>query len=88
MNLDPKSIIDTRNTYTHLIPETEKSKLSVIELPRDIWNATEKLRILLLCCFLDTIGFSIEEINKMLQDAPIFLPEMYDFDTPWINGDN
>ena len=84
-NLDVKSVIDTRDSYAHLLPDIELSEKKIIESPRDIWVATEKMRILLLCCLLNNMGFSIEEINHRFQAAPLFLPEAYTFSTPWIS---
>lgn len=87
-NMDVKSIIDTRDFYAHLLPDAERANKKIIESPREIWIVTEKMRILLLCCLLNNMGFSIEEINKRFKEAPLFLPEAYTFSTPWIDGEN
>ena len=68
----------------YALPHT--SPFKIIESPRDIWIATEKMRILLLCCLLNNMGFSIEEINNRFKEAPVLLPEAFTFNTPWIDN--
>lgn len=76
LNLDVASIAATRDTYAHLRPEEER-KENELRDPHEIWVATEKLRILLLCCLLDSMGFTIKEIDTNFKTAPIFHPERY-----------
>ena len=86
LHLNIKSVIDTRDSYAHLLPDAERAAKKIIESPRDIWIATEKMRILLLCCLLNNMGFSIEEINNRFKEAPVLLPEAFTFNTPWIDN--
>lgn len=76
LNLDVDSIVATRDTYVHLRPEIEQ-KENELRDAHDIWVATEKLKILLLCCLLDNMGFTIEEIDTNFKAAPILHPEQY-----------
>lgn len=76
LNLDVEAIVATRDTYVHLRPEEER-KMNELHDAHEIWVATEKLRILLLCCLLDNMGFTLEEIDTNFKQAPILHPEQY-----------
>ena len=76
LNLDLEAVVNTRDAYVHLYPESEY-KGNELRDPHDIWVATEKLRILLLCCLLDSLGFSKQEIDTNFKTAPIYNPDLY-----------
>ena len=67
-NIDAKVLTDTRNKYSHLLPDEEKP-LAVKGI--ELYWLTEKCKILLTCCILDLLGLTAEEINLCLQDSPI-----------------
>lgn len=76
LDLDIDTIVDTRNAYTHLFPDNEKSGYEIQDV-HQLWINTEKLRILLLCCILDSMGFTHKEIDINFKTAPILNPEAY-----------
>ncbi|MBQ3738284.1 MAG: hypothetical protein II862_04770 [Bacteroidales bacterium] len=67
-NIDPKVLCDTRNKYSHLYPDDEKS-LAVDG--DELYWLTEKCKILLACCILSMMDLSNEEINLCCEDSPI-----------------
>lgn len=67
-NIDPKVLCDTRNKYSHLYPDDEKS-LAVDG--DELYWLTEKCKILLTCCILNMMGLSNDEINLCCEDSPI-----------------
>ena len=63
-----KVLTDTRNKYSHLYPDEEKS----LALNRDdLYWLTEKCKILLTCCILNMLGLTNKEINLCCEDSPI-----------------
>ncbi len=76
LDLDIEAIVNTRDAYVHLLPESEYKGKELSD-PHDIWVATEKLRILLLCCLMDSLGFTKQEIDTNFKMAPIYNPDMY-----------
>lgn len=61
-NINSLVLTHSRNKFTHLIPDDENS----IKYATDGFNLywlTQKCIILLTCCVLDCIGFSLKEIN-------------------------
>lgn len=79
LNLDIPAVVDTRDAYTHLIPEEEMTGHEMKDA-HQIWVNTEKLRILLYCCLLESMGFTTQEINTNFKTAPIVHPERYQND--------
>ena len=76
LNLDINTIVETRDAYTHLFPDNEKKGCEIQDV-HQLWINTEKLRILLLCCILDSMGFTHREIDTNFKKAPILNPEVY-----------
>lgn len=76
LKLNINVVVETRNAYTHLYPDKEKNDY-VMQNAHQLWVTTEKLRILLLCCLLDNMGFTIKEIDTNFKTAPIINPEQY-----------
>lgn len=67
-HIDPKSLADSRNKYSHLYPDNENS--SAVE-GEDLFLLTEKCKILLTCCILNMMGLTNEEINICCDNSPI-----------------
>lgn len=64
--IDIAAAIDSRNYYSHFMNKSKKPKtLDGAEL----YYITRKLRNLLICCMLTFIGFSHEDINKLLSQS-------------------
>lgn len=63
---DIDSIRDSRHYFSHLLPPGKKEH--VVDGPR-LYDLNHKLRKLLLCCLLNFIGFSNEEINKIFSQS-------------------
>ena len=59
---DIDCIRDSRHYFSHLLPPGKKKH--VVD-GRQLYNLNHKLRKLLLCCLLNFVGFSNEEINKI-----------------------
>ena len=62
-NIDSLVLTHSRNKFTHLIPDDEIS----VQYATDGFNLywlTQKCIILLTCCILDCVGFSLKEINE------------------------
>lgn len=64
-----KCLVDTRDMYSHLIPEEEKPD-AVTDM-EDLFWLTQKCKILLLCCILDFLGLDTSEINSCCNGGPI-----------------
>ena len=67
-HIDPLVLRDTRDKYSHLYPDEEKSKAVEGE---DLYWLTEKCKVLLTCCILNMIGMTNEEINLCCEQSPI-----------------
>jgi len=67
-HIDPDVLTDSRHKYSHLLPDEAKPKAVDGE---DLYDLTEKSKILLVCCILDLLGLSIDEINLCLNASPI-----------------
>lgn len=65
-NLNVQEVVDTRDYFTHFFPRNTKSYLvEGVEL----FELTKKLRLLLICCILDLMGFSKLMINDIIKDS-------------------
>lgn len=66
LDLDIKSVVDSRHYYSHFMHKDDKPhSLDGIEL----YDITHKLRILLICCVLNFIGFNYSQINDILNNS-------------------
>ena len=63
-NIDTEVLTQSRDKYSHLIPDEEKP-LAVTG--QELYDLTIKCKILLTCCILDLLGLNIEEINMCWQ---------------------
>lgn len=67
-HIDPDVLTDSRHKYSHLLPDDVKPNAVGGE---ELYDLTEKCKILLVCCILDLLGLSIDEINLCLNASPI-----------------
>lgn len=67
-HIDPDVLTASRHKYSHLLPDEVKPKAVDGE---ELYDLTEKSKILLVCCILDLLGLSIDEINLCLNASPI-----------------
>lgn len=63
---DMKMIHDTRDFYSHLLPEGKKKHVAS---ERELECLTFKLRKLLLCCILNFVGFDNSEIDNIFRKS-------------------
>lgn len=63
---DIPSIRDTRNHLSHLLPSGKKK---YVLHGKELYNLNHKLRKLLICCVLNLIGFSNEEMNNLFDHS-------------------
>ena len=65
-NSDIDCICDSRHYYSHLLPNGKKKH--VVD-GMELYNLNHKLRKLLLCCILQCVGFSNEEMNNIFSKS-------------------
>jgi hypothetical protein len=68
IDLNMEQVVDSRDYFSHFFQRSEKTNI-VDGL--ELFELTKKLRLLLICCVLDLVGFSkqkIDEITKMNSD--------------------
>ena len=70
INIDTEVLTQSRDKYSHLIPDEEKP---LAASGQELYYLTLKCKILLTCCILDLLGLSIEEINYCCQNSTILL---------------
>ena len=68
-DIDIVEIIQTRDYYTHLLPDGTKEK-AITDSENLLW-LTAKCKILLLCCILDYMGMTPEEIDTCCNESPV-----------------
>lgn len=69
-NIDSEVLRQTRDKYSHLIPD-EDPKLQRAVDDKDLCILTKKSIILLTCCILHYIGMSIEDTNDCMESSRI-----------------
>lgn len=57
-------VVNTRDYYSHFF---EKDNRPIIEEGLELFRVTEKLRMLLICCVLDLVGFNQKKINEIIE---------------------
>lgn len=65
LNIDVEAIVDSRHFYSHFLKRDKKPKKLDGE---ELYSATQKLRILLICCIMSFIGFSHEDIDSIMNN--------------------
>lgn len=68
--IQPEVLADTRNKYSHLAPDDEEWQNAVSSV-NELRGQTTKAQILLICCLLNSIGLSIDEINTCFNGADL-----------------
>ncbi|MBA4408686.1 MAG: hypothetical protein Q8S54_05325 [Bacteroidota bacterium] len=67
--MDVQVVVNTRDYYSHFF-ETDKKVF--IKESIELFRLTEKLRLLLICCILDLIGFNKQKINEIVNKHNLF----------------
>lgn len=67
LQLDLEVLTQTRDHYTHLIPDGEKPK--AIRDMNKLYSLTQNLKLLLVCCILDYLGLTSDEINECFANS-------------------
>ncbi|MDR2276217.1 MAG: hypothetical protein LBE23_00060 [Vagococcus sp.] len=62
IKINPKLVGDSRNYYSHLYLEDNRQVLKDVEL----YHLTKRLRVLLICCFFNILGISMERIKEII----------------------
>jgi len=61
-HIDSKMMADTRNKYSHLVPD-EEDEGKTIARGAELFSLTQKAKILLTACILDLLGLNHKEIE-------------------------
>lgn len=64
-NTDLEAIVQTRNYHSHLLPQKTQKIVDTI----DLYNLTDELRKVLVCCIMSYIGLTNKEIDEMTQQS-------------------
>lgn len=68
--IDVKAIVDSRHYYSHFLPKSQKPKtLDGIEL----FEASKKLRVLLISCILSFVGLNNSQIDNIFKKSNLKL---------------
>lgn len=70
--IDTEVLTQSRNKYSHLIPDDD-SKITKAVSGQELYNLTQKCKVLLTCCILHLLGLSIDEINLCCKESDISL---------------
>ena len=62
-DLDIDLIVNTRDYHSHLFSRSKKKIVEGLEL----YNTTDELRKLLICCILSYLGFTNDDINRIFR---------------------
>ena len=63
-NFNIQHVVNTRDYYSHFF---ERDDRPIIEEGLELYRVTEKLRMLLICCVLDLVGFDQKKINEIIE---------------------
>ena len=66
-HINSKVLRDSRDKYTHLIPDCEDTE-NVVR-GHELFRLTQKAKVLLTCCILDLLGLTHEEIDKCFNSS-------------------
>lgn len=69
IDIDPHKIRITRDFYTHLYMGDEEP--DIITNYEELFWLTQQCKILLVCCMLDYMGMTTEEINESCNNSPL-----------------
>lgn len=67
---DLEAIVQTRNYHSHLLPQKSEKAVDVF----DLYDITDELRKVLICCILWYLGFTTKEIDTLTKQThnPLF----------------
>lgn len=69
LGLDANIAAQTRNKYSHMCPNGEKGTEQAVSDPKQLRLLTLRMKILLLCCVLDYMGMTTQEIDTSFKVA-------------------
>lgn len=69
LGLDTVVAVQTRHKYTHWTPNGEEGTELAVTDPKQLRLLTLRMKILLLCCVLDYMGMTIQEIDTSFKVA-------------------
>ena len=72
-NINSEVLTQTRDKYSHLIPDEDKKIKDAVEDGEPLYWLTQKCIVLLTCCILDMLGLSTDEINLCCNNSPVEL---------------
>ena len=64
-NTDLEAIVQTRNYHSHLLPQKSPKTVEAF----DLYDLTDELRKVLVCCVLSYIGLTNKEIDELTQHS-------------------
>ena len=67
-HMDSQMMADTRNKYSHLVPD-EEDEGKVIARGTELFRLTQKAKILLTACILDLLGLTHKEIEVCINSS-------------------
>ena len=67
-HIDSKMMADTRNKYSHLIPDEEDEGKNIAK-GAELFRLTQKAKILLTACILDLLGLNHKEIEVCFSNS-------------------
>ena len=62
---DFDALVETRNYHSHLLPQRTKKWVDGVKL----YELTDELRKVLICCILTYLGFSNEDMNSLIEKS-------------------
>ena len=62
---DLEAIVHTRNYHSHLLPQKSPKAVDGFEL----YDLTDELRKILICCILSYLGFTNHKIDELTQHS-------------------
>ena len=62
---DLEAIVQTRNYHSHLLPQKNPKTVDVL----DLYDLTDELRKVLLCCILSYLGLTNREIDDLTRQS-------------------
>ena len=70
--IDSEVLRDSRDKYSHLLPDGENNAPKAVKGPELYW-LTAKCKVLLSCCILEMLGLGVDEIDECSKGSPISL---------------
>lgn len=64
--IEVNEVVDSRHYFSHFVP---KAKKPFAKDGIELYHLTNQIRKLLICCVLNFIGFSNEQINKIVKKS-------------------